>query len=70
MAAIRCPSALFANEKNVPIVDSTPVNNETLPIPMDAIVASVKIEELDPDKNPTSVDRTMVGRVTAVLRTE
>lgn len=70
MDAIRCPSAFLANEKNVPIVDSTPVNRLTLPIPIDAMVASVKIDDEEPDKNPTSVDSTIVGSVTAVLRNE
>jgi hypothetical protein len=51
-------------------VDKTPVNNDTEPIPIDAIVASVKIEELDPDRKPTRVLRTIVGRATAVFRKE
>jgi hypothetical protein len=68
MEAMRWPSAFLLNEKKVPMVLRTPVKSDTEPIPIDAIVASVKIEELEPERNPTRVDRTMVGRVTAVLR--
>lgn len=70
MEAIRCPSAFLANEKNVPIVDSTPVKSDTDPMPIDAIVASAKIDDEEPDRNPTRVDRTIVGNATAVLRIE
>jgi hypothetical protein len=48
----------------------TPVKSDTDPIPIAPIVASLNILVDVPDRNPTSVDRIMVGRVTAVLRTE
>jgi hypothetical protein len=70
MEAIRCPSAFLANAKNVPIVDMTPVKSDTDPIPIEPIVASLNILADVPDRNPTSVDRTIVGRATAVLRME
>lgn len=68
MDAMRWPSAFLLNEKKVPMVLRTPVKSDTDPIPIDAIVASVKIEELEPLRNPTRVDSTIVGKVTAVLR--
>jgi hypothetical protein len=52
------------------MVLKTPVKSDTEPIPIEPIVASEKIDEEVPDKNPTSVDKTIVGSVTPVLRTE
>jgi hypothetical protein len=67
---MRCPSALFANPKNVPIVLMTPVKSDTEPIPIAPIVASENMDDDVPDKNPTSVDRTIVGSATHELRIE
>ena len=58
------------------MVDRTPVNRDTEPIPIEAVVASAKMlgevpECLSlPDKKPTSVDSTIVGRATIVFRME
>jgi hypothetical protein len=52
------------------MVLKTPVKSDTEPIPIEPIVASEKMDDEVPDKNPTRVDKTMVGSVTAVLRKE
>ena len=68
--AILCPSARFANEKKVPMVLITPVNSDTPPIPREAIVGSENIDDDEPERKPTRVLRTIVGRATIVLRME
>ena len=50
------------------MVVSTPANNEIDPMPMDDSVEFVKIDELEPDKKPTSVLSTMVGNTMALFR--
>jgi hypothetical protein len=52
------------------MVDRTPVNRDTEPIPIEAVVASAKILGEVPDKKPTSVESTIVGRATIVFRVE
>jgi len=52
------------------MVERTPVNRDTEPIPIEAVVASAKILGEVPDKKPTSVDSTIVGRATIVFRME
>jgi hypothetical protein len=39
-------------------------------MPIEPIVASEKMDDDVPDRNPTRVDKIMVGSVTAVFRTE
>jgi len=67
---MRCPSCFFAKAKNVPIVERTPVNRDTEPIPIEAVVASAKMLGEVPDRKPTSVESTIVGKATIVFRVE